>query len=670
MKPKLWNGPNAMGEALVRGLRFTASPYLSSETADGVTAGVMDGKGEVKFGDKEETELVFTPLRSNNTDTTQFNYAAPFTDEFGVEINPPLGTLYSDTRHYPDGTTRKPTWMYISSSEGSGTISKAHKRVYGCRNWIGKKKSYTLSWAGPSTRSLNITAFSQCVLGGTVGYPTDTLVTRRLSEQIGEWDVTNWVYNDFPDIYVFSKFNVAFNAVDAGLSALTTVNGKETHTFVVAGAAMFKGEDGWVMRVVLVNSHAGGATHKLYEFPTTRGADNQIVVSSYDDPVLLGAYTSPVGAYQVSDWYFSRDGAAAVCTFNAGEIVTVAGWDIDLGFHTVLSSESRMVGTRIETPVTYSSVSGNAGVDGWSGIKSWSYTKSTEYAWSDQIIYADYSKTGLVYAKRKAYTSGDSFSFTGDQYVQATGGNWGAVVDKSSLQTNSYTGSPTVDFEIGGEGFVLSVPKSGIVSTRTAEKEHPNTGTCVNGSWSQTQDTMTTGDLVWVDARYNAAMHLSRRAIIQTTATQACGVAPVTANSTATNVLRIIVGSTHDTVELYSRTTTTSSSTGWSAAPPYVPTPEGVVAVDEAVTNPTVTFQARVTTGAITEVGKKNKRSYIFAVETHPLPLSGEVPPKIFPSPVTTRNLSYWFASAELKKKLDKLFVGATSYLFTDASIV
>jgi len=49
MKPKLWNGPHALGEGLVRGLEFTGSPYLSSETPD-VYAGVMDGKGEVKHG--------------------------------------------------------------------------------------------------------------------------------------------------------------------------------------------------------------------------------------------------------------------------------------------------------------------------------------------------------------------------------------------------------------------------------------------------------------------------------------------------------------------------------------------------------------------------------------------------------------------------------------------
>lgn len=48
-RPKLWNGPNALGEALVRGLELTGSPYLTAIAGD-VYAGVMDGKGEVKFG--------------------------------------------------------------------------------------------------------------------------------------------------------------------------------------------------------------------------------------------------------------------------------------------------------------------------------------------------------------------------------------------------------------------------------------------------------------------------------------------------------------------------------------------------------------------------------------------------------------------------------------------
>lgn len=52
MKPKLWNGPHALGQGLVRGLELTGSPYLSSHAGD-VTAGVMDGKGEVKFGGGE-----------------------------------------------------------------------------------------------------------------------------------------------------------------------------------------------------------------------------------------------------------------------------------------------------------------------------------------------------------------------------------------------------------------------------------------------------------------------------------------------------------------------------------------------------------------------------------------------------------------------------------------
>lgn len=48
-RPKLWNGPHALGEGLVRGLELTGAPYLSARAGD-VYAGVMQGKGEVKFG--------------------------------------------------------------------------------------------------------------------------------------------------------------------------------------------------------------------------------------------------------------------------------------------------------------------------------------------------------------------------------------------------------------------------------------------------------------------------------------------------------------------------------------------------------------------------------------------------------------------------------------------
>lgn len=45
--PKLWNGASPVGEALVRALQRANAPYLSSATADGVTANKMGGRSEV-----------------------------------------------------------------------------------------------------------------------------------------------------------------------------------------------------------------------------------------------------------------------------------------------------------------------------------------------------------------------------------------------------------------------------------------------------------------------------------------------------------------------------------------------------------------------------------------------------------------------------------------------
>lgn len=59
-RPKLWNGPNALGEALVRGLELTGSPYLTAIAGD-VYAGVMDGKGEVKFSGGDIVGFLTTP---------------------------------------------------------------------------------------------------------------------------------------------------------------------------------------------------------------------------------------------------------------------------------------------------------------------------------------------------------------------------------------------------------------------------------------------------------------------------------------------------------------------------------------------------------------------------------------------------------------------------------
>jgi hypothetical protein len=48
--PKLWNGASPVGEALVRALQRTNAPFLSSSTADGVTANKMGGRSEVFQG--------------------------------------------------------------------------------------------------------------------------------------------------------------------------------------------------------------------------------------------------------------------------------------------------------------------------------------------------------------------------------------------------------------------------------------------------------------------------------------------------------------------------------------------------------------------------------------------------------------------------------------------
>lgn len=64
--PKLWNGPSAVGEALVRALQMTGVPYLSAHTADGVYAGVMDGKAEVKQGGGDYVCCVYRTYETLN----------------------------------------------------------------------------------------------------------------------------------------------------------------------------------------------------------------------------------------------------------------------------------------------------------------------------------------------------------------------------------------------------------------------------------------------------------------------------------------------------------------------------------------------------------------------------------------------------------------------------
>lgn len=141
--PKLWNGPSPVGEALVRALQQTGSPFLSAATADGVYAGTMDGKSEVKKTGQLRYPFVATP-------SSQSHVAGYLPPDVAPEI-------FKVTRAWPNwkGRRQPPTslkgWSDIDQRPGNVTwYSDQIKdgRVPVVVSWRGDASRHTSTFGG------------------------------------------------------------------------------------------------------------------------------------------------------------------------------------------------------------------------------------------------------------------------------------------------------------------------------------------------------------------------------------------------------------------------------------------------------------------------------------------------------------------------------------------
>lgn len=111
-RPKLWNGPHALGEGLVRGLELTGAPYLSARAGD-VYAGVMQGKGEVKFGGGRAYMCVQCAPRWS-LDHAQFPLYGNGEQVSGVWVSRQGGSRLNRKAHIPGNSLSNPTALYPS----------------------------------------------------------------------------------------------------------------------------------------------------------------------------------------------------------------------------------------------------------------------------------------------------------------------------------------------------------------------------------------------------------------------------------------------------------------------------------------------------------------------------------------------------------------------------
>lgn len=321
-RPKIWGDNDTariVGEARVRGLQMVDAPYLSA-SGPGFVANKQDQFAEVHLigGGEDEVEfegnIIFTPGVIYPGDPMTMNsFGPPFSDETGP-INDPLGTEYTDAFAYtarPWWVDREPSWVARASNKRA-RLTRRQPRKYGGRNWISKNEKEVLSWAGPSSRAMDIRRFIHDTMSTAGALSTATVDIRTVSAtELLDATLRNRVHHLFPDTVIYYRGAVLLDLLDVGLAWYTPVvyGGVSTTTATrgVVGAAFHTKDDGSrVLRFVTTNGYIEESTVWFYE----TAADGTGV------PTLLHTYTIPIDHRAHSDWYFNASGTAALCTLD------------------------------------------------------------------------------------------------------------------------------------------------------------------------------------------------------------------------------------------------------------------------------------------------------------------------------------------------------------------
>lgn len=274
-RPKLWNGPHALGEGLVRGLELTGSPYLSASTGDGVYAGVMHGKGEVKF---KQEKLVggFISRPQSGALLTPVFWGKPFKDGAGTDINPPLGTEAGEDPH----ALFRATYDKTTKTAGNPyVVRRGQPDKYGTVDWQGKTPKNVLSWDAMSW----------------IGPVASRWEYGYVNPQGGAASATDGAARRVPVM--------RYQCVGVGTSVYRNLDTYLTAPEVVHGAAIVK-SIGTKKCIVAIGTDAAvkiGFLDAEGEF-TQISAHNRLTTQHF----------------MTQGWYFNSSGDRAVCMYSSG----------------------------------------------------------------------------------------------------------------------------------------------------------------------------------------------------------------------------------------------------------------------------------------------------------------------------------------------------------------
>lgn len=250
--------------------------------------------------------FVFEPARWKEGSSPTYKadkevYGSPF-DDFGVPINPPLGSINGSNN----------AWTAIPDA-GNLDIQRDNPRNYGNKNWFNKDK-LVLSWAGPPGRAHRMDQFDS----GFSGFQAP-------------WKTSPYVYHNLTVILDLSTEAAA---------------GAFVHVF---GASVYEDVGGqrWLVVVASDTSYAPGQTFKAFRITVDELLQPFGLLQLMDEITLM-----PGMEYQ-SHFYFSDDGMKAVCTIvgdladNENLHIDLVRFDVSSGFSTEqIWSRNQSIGTK------------------------------------------------------------------------------------------------------------------------------------------------------------------------------------------------------------------------------------------------------------------------------------------------------------------------------------
>lgn len=325
--PKLWNGPSPVGEALVRALQRTGgSPFQTSLTADGITAGTMNKLSEVKQG-KEVVESGYAFKQGNG--------------DWPYEGEVPLGnTGFSRLKKLPyiravkaDEASRKYSYTPVANDK------------YGEGCWHGTRADRVLSWrAGTTYYTATVSTMLNGALSAARASGLCQIGTQGVLYYKGRELLNLADYSAMDGLVPLTEYVVSGAAMDRRyiyIAAATNTLGSTGATSTTTATTLYRVffvripytkriSDGWVIASKRIET-LGRFDSAWYEAQLAAAKASAIAQYGAASGGAMVQYnlTSPFGEINVSgqhqivplsDWRFNQSATKAICTFISAEV--------------------------------------------------------------------------------------------------------------------------------------------------------------------------------------------------------------------------------------------------------------------------------------------------------------------------------------------------------------